>query len=104
MLLEWSIKMNCISYSFSLWQFKVVWVKDAITYFAKIIRYRDTSGILHHIQSNKFKLDLSLQSFFAQYHVNISIDPASIEKDKLCVYEKDKIYYRYMCSSLFSIW
>ncbi|XP_067932934.1 putative ATP-dependent RNA helicase TDRD12 [Watersipora subatra] len=75
-------------------EFKVVSVKDAATCYARLIRHRDINGVQRDIESKKFALDLSLQTYYTQPHVCIPIDPATVEEGRLCVYEKDKIYYR----------
>ncbi|KAF6030569.1 TDRD12 [Bugula neritina] len=74
--------------------FKVVYVKDAITYYARLIRHRGVDGVLHQVPSNKFNLDLSLQTYFSQAYAKIPIDPATIEPDRLCVYGKAGVYCR----------
>lgn len=62
--------------------------------YARITRHRDLNGVLHTKQSNKFQLDLALQTHFSQKHVKICLDPDTIERERLCVYEQDTVYYR----------
>lgn len=73
----------------------MITVRDAVTAYCRLLRHRDTSGVLHTIVSRKFSLDLNLQAFFSQAHVKICIDPQLIKRDTLCVLERgDGVYFR----------
>lgn len=69
-------------------------MKDAVTSYARLISYKDTDGIIHEVSTNRFKLDLALQSFFSHQHVKMPVDPYTIERGQLCVYERDRVFFR----------
>ena len=69
-------------------------VRDAVTSYARLTRHRDVNGVLHTVPYNKLSLDLALSTHFNQKHVKICLDPDDVERDRLCVYEHDSIYYR----------
>ena len=82
-----------------LGQFKVISVSDPVTFYARIVRHCDTKGILHSFNSDRFMLDLDLQAFFSHQQIKIPVDPQIVEKDQLCVWEREQLFYRLQSSA-----